>query len=269
MTVTDISETGTAETDEFEQGLAVALLEAADDDHVMGNRLSDWTGVAPTVEEDVSISNIAQDELGHAEGLYEEVADIVGTSLDQLAYQRSPGEFRNAQLVEREFGDWADTVVRQYFFDVADAIRFEALLEGDLAEYDESLAGYLEKVDEEEEYHTEHGEVWLETLADETDGKEKVQRAIDENWVDALAQFASTPHAVDFVGAGVYAASLEDQRAQFVEGVTATLDECGFEVPETDDGDVGAGRAGKHTEDLTALLEETREVRKQGVDVPA
>ena len=124
MTTTEITDIGTAELDGFEQGLAVALLEMADDDHVMGNRLSDWTGVAPTVEEDVSMGNIAQDELGHAEALYEEAADLVGSTLDGLAYGREPSEFRNVQLVEREFADWADTVVRQYFFDVADDIRF-------------------------------------------------------------------------------------------------------------------------------------------------
>ncbi|MFC7059440.1 1,2-phenylacetyl-CoA epoxidase subunit PaaC [Halovenus salina] len=265
MTVTALSEIGTAEIDEFEHGLAVILLEAADDDHVIGNRTSDWTGVAPTIEEDVSISNIAQDELGHAEGLYEEVADIVGSSLDFLAYRRSPEEFRNVQLVEREFEDWADTVVRQYFFDVADAIRFEALLDGDVAKYDESLAGYLEKVSEEEQYHTEHGEVWLETLTEDEQSKAKVQHAIDENWVDGIAFFESTPH----VEADVYSEPLEEQREQFITEVTSTLNEFGFDVPETDVSDVGAGRAGKHTDDLDNLLAETREVREQGVDVPA
>jgi ring-1,2-phenylacetyl-CoA epoxidase subunit PaaC len=269
MTVTDVTDIGDATTDEFEQALARALLEAADDDHVMGNRLSDWTGVAPTVEEDVSVSNIAQDELGHAETLYEEVADILGSSLDHLAYQRAPDEYRNVQLVEREFSDWADTVVRQYFYDVADDIRLAAILDGDLPERDESLAGYLEKVDEEEEFHAEHGEVWLETLADEEDGSEKIQRAIEENWVDALAFFETTPDGVDPVEAGVYAQSLAEQREQFVETVTDILTTYGYDVPETDVEDIGAGRAGKHTEDHDALLAETREVREQGIDVPA
>lgn len=267
MTATDIDELAEDVSDDFERGLAAVLLEAADDDHVMGNRLSDWTGVAPTVEEDVSISNIAQDELGHAESLYEEVADVIGSSLDELAYQRSPEDYRNAQLVEREFSDWADTVVRQYFYDVADAIRFEALLDGGVAEYDESLAGYLEKVGEEEEFHTEHGEVWFETLADENEGKEKVQRAIDENWVDALAFFAPGPDGVD--REGVLAESLADQRETFVERVSSTLEAFGYEVPETDVEDIGAGRAGKHTDDLSALLAETREVYEQGIDLPA
>ena len=269
MTVTRIEELATSIDDDFERSLAVALLEAADDDHIMGNRLSDWTGVAPTVEEDVSISNIAQDELGHAESLYEHVADLLGTSLDDLAYQRAPEEYRNAQLVEREFADWADTVVRQYFYDVADAIRFEAILDGDVAEYDESLTGYLTKVGDEEEFHTEHGDVWFETLAEEPDGKEKVQRAIDENWVDALAFFETSPHSDDPADADVTATSLEEQRETFVEEVSTTLTEYGYEVPDADVTDIGAGRAGEHTDDLFDLLAETREVREQGIDVPA
>ena len=269
MTVTNVTDIGDASLDEFEEGLAVVLLEAADDEHIMGNRLCDWTGVAPTVEEDVSMGNIAQDELGHAESLYEEVASLVGSSLDHLAYQRPSTEFRNIQLTEREFGDWADTVVRQYFYDVADDIRMDALQDGDLPERDESLAGYLQKVDEEEEFHAEHGEVWLETLADQADGKEKVQRAIDENWVDALAFFETDPQTVDLVEAGVYARSLAEQRETFIEEITATLEENGYTVPDTDVADLGAGRAGKHTDDLDALLAETREVRNQGIDVPA
>ncbi|MFB6119495.1 MAG: 1,2-phenylacetyl-CoA epoxidase subunit PaaC [Halobacteriaceae archaeon] len=264
-----IDELATDIDDDVERGLAAALLEAADDDHVMGNRLSDWTGVAPTVEEDVSISNIAQDELGHAEGLYEAVADVIDSSLDELAYGRDPEDYRNAQLVEREFADWADTVVRQYFYDVADAIRFEALLDGAVAEYDESLAGYLTKVGEEEEFHTEHGDVWFETLAEDEEGKEKVQRAIDANWVDALAFFATGTHGVALGDEGVYARSLDDQREAFVEEVSATLESYGYDVPDEDDADLGAGRAGKHTDDLFDLLAETREVREQGIDVPA
>jgi ring-1,2-phenylacetyl-CoA epoxidase subunit PaaC len=269
MTVTDVTDIGDASLDEFEEGLAVALLEAADDEHIMGNRLCDWTGVAPTVEEDVSMGNIAQDELGHAEALYEEVGDLVGSDLDHLAYQRAPAEFRNVQLVEREFEDWADTVVRQYLYDVADDIRMAALLDGDLPDRDESLAGYLKKVDEEEDFHAEHGEVWLGTLADEPDGQEKVQRAIDENWVDALAFFETAPGTGDFVEAGVFARSLADQRETFIEEVTETLESNGYTVPDTDLTDLGAGRAGKHTDELDALLAEAREVRDQGVDVPA
>ena len=269
MTATDIDDIATEELTEFERGLAAVLLESADDDHVMGNRLSDWTGVAPTVEEDVSISNIAQDELGHAESLYEEVADLIGSSLDELAYQRPPSDFRNSQLVEREFKDWADTVVRQYFYDVADAIRFEELLDAAVGEYDESLEGYLRKVEEEEEFHTEHGEVWFETLAEEKDGKEKVQRAIDENWVDALAFFAPGPESVDLAGEDVFADALADQRETFIDRVSSVLEAYGYEVPDIEVDDIGAGRAGKHTDDLSDLLAETREVREQGIDVPA
>ena len=279
MTLTSMDELGSADGFDdgeagggavaFERGLAVVLLEAADDDHVMGNRLCDWTGVAPTVEEDVSISNVAQDELGHAEGLYEAVADLAGTTLGALAYERAPADFRNGHLVERTFADWADTVVRQYCYDLADAIRFEALLEGRVGDYDASLAGFLEKVAAEEEYHTEHGTVWLETLAAEETGREKVQHAIHENWVDALAFFTPGPHGIDLAATGVYAEPLADQRATFVERAAAALEACGYEVPETDVEDVGAGRAGKHTDDLADLLAETREVREQGIDLPA
>src|SRR6266516_4926821 len=105
-----------------------ALLAVADAELILGWRDSEWTGIAPFLEEDVAFSSIAQNEIGHARALYELAADELGTSADELAFDRPPEEYRCAPLVElRLVHDWARTIARHYLYETADAIRIEAL----------------------------------------------------------------------------------------------------------------------------------------------
>ena len=105
-----------------------AVLAFADDELVLGWRDSEWTGVAPFLEEDVAFSSIAQNELGHARALYQLVADEVGGTADELAFDRSPHEYRHSRLVElRPVPDWARTLARHVLYEAADAKRLEAL----------------------------------------------------------------------------------------------------------------------------------------------
>jgi ring-1,2-phenylacetyl-CoA epoxidase subunit PaaC len=159
---------------------AQLLLPIADDELVLGWRNSEWTGIAPFLEEDVAFSSIAQNEIGHARALYQLVAEELGTTADELAIDRKPEEYRCAQLVERRFvPDWAMTIARHYLYEMADQIRIEALKESDDAE----VAGLAAKIDREEAYHRMHAEMWHERLRDEP----RVKEAIDELWPAALA----------------------------------------------------------------------------------
>src|SRR2546427_8194523 len=90
------------------------LLSLADDEFVLGHRLSEWTGWVPYVEEDLALSSIAQDEIGHARALYELAAVIDGRSADELAFGRKPAEYGNAILCERPNRDFAYTMARQW-----------------------------------------------------------------------------------------------------------------------------------------------------------
>src|ERR1700748_3779224 len=89
---------------------ATALLALADDELILGWRDSEWTGIAPTLEEDVAFSSIAQNEIGHARALYELAAAELDTNADALAFDRSPDEYRNAPLVELHLLEWAPTI---------------------------------------------------------------------------------------------------------------------------------------------------------------
>ena len=93
------------------------LLEIADDELILGWRDSEWTGIAPLLEEDVAFSSIAQNEIGHARALYELVARERGTTADELAFDRPPDEYRCAQIVELRLLDWAQTIARHYLYE--------------------------------------------------------------------------------------------------------------------------------------------------------
>jgi len=109
--------------------LAILLLAMADDEFVIGFADSEWTGIAPILEEDVAMSSIAQDEIGHARAFYELLADLVadGRDADALAYDRPPEGYYHARLLDHPRGDWARTIARRYLYDSADDVRLEAL----------------------------------------------------------------------------------------------------------------------------------------------
>ena len=142
---------------------AQLLLAIADDELVLGWRDSEWTGVAPFLEEDVAFSSIAQNEIGHARALYELAARDLGTTADELAFDRKPEEYRCAELVELRLPGWEHTIARHYLYEAADAERLERLKASD----DEELAGLAAKIDREEVYHRMHAEMWFDRLKDE------------------------------------------------------------------------------------------------------
>src|SRR5215217_5685815 len=125
---------------------AQALLAIADDELILGWRNSEWTGIAPFLEEDVAFSSIAQNEIGHARALYQLVADELGTTADELAFDRPPEEYRCAPLVQLRRLEWGHTIARHFLYEMADLIRLEVLKALD----DDLVAGLAAKIDREE-----------------------------------------------------------------------------------------------------------------------
>ena len=140
-----------------------SLLEIADDELILGWRDSEWTGIAPLLEEDVAFSSIAQNEIGHARALYELVARERDTTADELAFDRSPDEYRCSRLVELRLPEWERTIARHYLYEQADAARLARLKQSDEAE----IAGLAAKIDREEAYHRMHAQMWFDRLQDE------------------------------------------------------------------------------------------------------
>ena len=154
-----------------------ALLGLADDELVLGWRDSEWTGIAPLLEEDVAFSSIAQNEIGHARAVYELLAGPDGDA-DALAFDRKLEEYRCAPLVELRLMDWASTIARRWLYETADEIRLAALKDND----DPAVAGLAAKIDREETYHRMHAEMWHDRLKDEP----RFQEAVAELWPYAL-----------------------------------------------------------------------------------
>jgi ring-1,2-phenylacetyl-CoA epoxidase subunit PaaC len=136
------------------------LLAIADDELVLGWRDSEWTGIAPVLEEDVAFSSIAQNEIGHARALYQ----LLSADADALAFDRKPEEYLASPLVELRFvPDWARTIARRVLYEAADELRLESLK----ASSDSAVAGLAAKIDREEAYHRMHAELWHERLGRE------------------------------------------------------------------------------------------------------
>jgi ring-1,2-phenylacetyl-CoA epoxidase subunit PaaC len=150
------------------------LLGLADDELVIGWRDSEWTGIAPLLEEDVAFSSIAQNEIGHARALYELLTD----DADALAFDRPLEEYCCAPLVELRLMDWAHAIARRWLYEVADEIRIAALMEND----DAAIAGLAAKINREEAYHRMHAEMWRERLQDAP----QFRAAADDLWPYAL-----------------------------------------------------------------------------------
>ena len=208
------------------------LLELADDELVLGWRNSEWTGIAPFLEEDVAFSSIAQNEIGHARALYELAAAELGTTADELAFDRSLEEYRCAPLVELRRLEWARTIARHWLYETADAIRLEALQASD----DADVAALAAKIDREELYHRMHAEMWIDRLLGSEEGRTRLDEALDELWPYAL---------------GV----LDDElRPELVRRVEERL---GRSLPA-----VEPVRRGDHAAELAELLEEMTVVRR-------
>jgi ring-1,2-phenylacetyl-CoA epoxidase subunit PaaC len=154
-----------------------ALLGLADDELVLGWRDSEWTGIAPMLEEDVAFSSIAQNEIGHARAVYELLVGPDGDA-DALAFDRKTEEYCCAPLVELHLLEWAHTIARRWLYEVADEIRITALKDGP----DPAVAGLAAKIDREEAYHRMHAEMWHDRLHDES----RFQASVEELWPYAL-----------------------------------------------------------------------------------
>jgi ring-1,2-phenylacetyl-CoA epoxidase subunit PaaC len=152
------------------------LLAIADDELVLGWRDSEWTGIAPVLEEDVALSSIAQNEIGHARAIYQ----LLSEDADALAFDRPPDEYRSSQLVELRFvPDWARTIARRVLYEAADELRLRRLMASD----DPTVAGLAAKIDREEVYHRMHAELWHGRLRDEP----RYLAALDELFPYTLA----------------------------------------------------------------------------------
>ncbi|WP_051343573.1 1,2-phenylacetyl-CoA epoxidase subunit PaaC [Alicyclobacillus herbarius] len=160
---------------EFKEALLALLMDLADDELTIGHRDSEWLGLAPDIEGDIAFSSIAQDEVGHATFFFDRICELTGEDADELAFARAADKRRNARLLERENGDWAETILRHYVYDVFDRVRLEALTGSSYT----PLAEGAVKMLREEYYHLLHMETVLGRLSGGGEARQRVERALD------------------------------------------------------------------------------------------
>jgi ring-1,2-phenylacetyl-CoA epoxidase subunit PaaC len=250
--------------DDQREAVELLLRRLADDEFVLAERYTEWQVRAPTLESDLALSNIAQDELGHARLWYDLLMDF-GYEESDLVFERGHDGWRHSTLTELPFeaGDWADPVVRSYLYDVAEQLRLEALSDSSY----ERVATRIEKIQSEEEYHREHAENWMERLAETEEGRERVQSAVDRLFPHALTIFVPGDEDVEarIDDLGLRTRSLEAMREEWTDTVTEFLAGIGVDVPEDPRLPAAVGRDADHTDAWLELYDEfTRSYRELG-----
>jgi ring-1,2-phenylacetyl-CoA epoxidase subunit PaaC len=209
--------------------LAELLLSVADDEFVIGFWDSEWTGIAPMLEEDVATSSIAQDEIGHARALYELLAQLTDDDADHIAYGRAPEDFRHAALLNHARGDWAFTVARRYLYETADALRLTALA----SSTHEPLAALAGKMRREETYHLLHADAWLRRLTEAgSETRERLASAIRDLWTDAQEVFAPLDGELELIRDGMLPRQMAELHADWQRQVRAVLEPITGSLPD-------------------------------------
>jgi ring-1,2-phenylacetyl-CoA epoxidase subunit PaaC len=240
------------------------VLAMADDELILGHRIGEWTGYGPILEEDMALSNIAQDELGHSLIWFSLYEKLTGKTPDVMAFERAWNDFTCCRFVTYPNGDYAYTIVRQYLFDEAEQVRLRALSESSYLPIKEAAG----KILREEAYHLMHTKSLVERLGDATDeSHRRMQAAVDAAFPQGLGIFERLNVEDEMIAGGVFRgnASLQTEWVNRVLPVLrgASLHVAGAPtngamnlnvIPEF------GGRKKSHTEHLQPLIDDLQSV---------
>jgi ring-1,2-phenylacetyl-CoA epoxidase subunit PaaC len=235
------------------------LLRLADNPLILGQRLSEWCGHAPVLEEDLALANMALDLIGQARLLltHASAREGGGRDEDQLAFLRSEREFRNCTLVELPNGDFARTVLRNFLFDAYQLPLWEALR----ASSDAQLAAIAAKSIKETRYHLRHAADWVVRLGGGTEESHgRMQVGLDYLWPYTAELFTAdtVEEAAAAAGLGVTGSSLQ---ARWETTVLPVLEEAALPTP-TRTPFLSQGKLGVHSEHMGHLLAEMQYMQR-------
>ncbi len=236
-------------------------LHLADNALIMGHRNSEWTGFGPILEQDIAISNIALDLIGQARNFYQYAAGLRndGSTEDTLAYLRDALDFKNCLLAEQGNGDWAKTILRQFYFSTYQFYCFQQL------QYsaDATLAAIAAKSLKEVTYHLRWSSEWVIRLGDGT--KESHERMLKA--MDSLSKFCGellTPavYEKELAAIGI-AADLQEIKESWTDKINAILTEANLPALNAANlHPLNGGKEGKHTEQLGYILAEMQYLQR-------
>jgi ring-1,2-phenylacetyl-CoA epoxidase subunit PaaC len=229
------------------------LISLGDNALILSQRLGEWCGHGPVLEQDIALTNIALDLLGQTRMLYARAAELegLGRTDDDIAFFRDAHQFRNVLLVEQPNEDWAYTIARQFFYDVYQVLNWQALLKSS----DDTLAAIAEKSLKEATYHLRFSSEWMLRLGDGTElSHQKIQTAVDDLWMytGELCIPNDTDQEAARLGIGP---NLDQMRPLWEAKVREVLQEATLTIPPGNWMQKG-GKDGRHTENLGFILAE-------------
>lgn len=235
------------------------LLRIGDTALILAQRLGEWTGHAPVLEEDIALANMALDLVGQARAVLTRAGEVEGAGHDedQLAFLRQERDYRNVTLVELPRGDFAFTQLRNAMM----ATFFKLLWEKLAASTDSELAAIAGKAVKEARYHQRHAADWLVRLAQGTDeSRARTERALDELWRFSAEVFASD--AVDEHAAQTgLGPRWGDLREAWLAEMAQILDESRLKLPAAT-AFVSTGKTGVHSEHMGFILTELQHLQR-------
>lgn len=235
------------------------VLRLGDNALITGQRLSEWCGHSPLLEEDIAMANTALDHIGRARMLLTHAGDLEGQGRDEdaLAYFRSEREFGNFLLCELPIGDYAFTLVRQFLLDTYHLDLYRRLLDST----DSTLAAIAGKAVKEATYHARRSGEWVSRLGGGTDeSHRRTQAALNELWAYTPELFAGD-EIDQVVAENGIAPAPEAIEAGWLAAVRARFEAAGLTLPEPG-WTAGGGRDGLHTEHMGRLLAEMQVLQR-------
>lgn len=245
-------------TPEHLEGLKHLLIPVADDEWMVGHRGSEWLALAPDLEEDLALSSLSQDEMGHAQLFYDLLHELGEQTADYQVYERPANQWHHAALTAAPRGDWAEWVVRRYLYEIFDSVRRQALAHVPFP----PLLAALHKMDHEEAYHLAHARSLMRTLAlGGAESRAHLDRALAWDWPRVPDLFKWTGSEELWAEFTVRHLAPSMLRSHFQSQVQLDFTDWNLAWP----GDLGAAsdqaRHHEGSDDLVTLLNEMREVR--------
>jgi len=235
------------------------VLRLGDDSLILGQRLAEWCGHGPILEEDIALTNISLDLIGQATSLLNYAGEIEGNGRkgDDFAFLRLEKEYVNCLLVEQVNGHFGDTILRQFFFDAYRKNLFEALQ----LSSNKQLAAIAEKSLKETRYHLKHSSEWLIRLGDGTDESHlKMQESLNTLWRYTDELFFEDE--VDrYLRDNKVIPDLSHLKNSWKEHVDAILLQAKLEIP-TNNWQFQGGRLGRHSEHMGFILAELQYMQR-------
>jgi ring-1,2-phenylacetyl-CoA epoxidase subunit PaaC len=235
-------------------------LKLGDSSLIMGHRISEWCGHGPVLEQDIALTNIALDLIGQARMLLSYAGELEGKGKteDDLAYLRNDRQYRNALITELPNGDFGQTIIKLYIFDVYQVALFGLLKTSG----NNRLSAIAEKSIKEAKYHLRYSKDWVLRLGDGTEeSKLRITAGLNEIWPYFGDLFASAPGEELLVKSAIVPDSASI-RASVENSLQATLEEAKIELPNFEAVMQEGSQDGIHTEYLSYILNEMQAVTR-------